>query len=247
MFGKVKSIPFVNTKDKSLVLYKKEKIFHIFEGVLISNPIIEKYDLEELETLVIEDYKGLTANYSNLYATIAFPEPEIFPIRNDFSAWQYLLLNNFINNEDKLVEFNIERGKRIKNWGYDEQQWRELTKGEKDEYFEKIAIIKLPIVIDDVILGIGDGTGNKYVKGDYESIKLLQKRLLHYEETKYESEILSNVLINLHTCRWTGNMEKFWKLIEKIGEYSYARTNSNGHEEEEEIIRKETLRNLKGI
>lgn len=61
---------------------------------------------------------------------------------------------------------------------------------------------------------------------------------------KEELNIYRNLLIRLHTCRWTGNMPAFWSLIEKIGAYSYARTNSNGDEKQEEIMMEETLKNL---
>jgi hypothetical protein len=35
------------------------------------------------------------------------------------------------------------------------------------------------------------------------------------------------LLISLHTARWTGNSEHFGKLMDMIGGYSYAHTNSN--------------------
>jgi len=56
---------------------------------------------------------------------------------------------------------------------------------------------------------------------------------------KEELAIYRRLLINLHTARWTGNTEKVQELLNKIGSYSYARTNSNGFpdEEEERMIR----------
>ena len=59
-----------------------------------------------------------------------------------------------------------------------------------------------------------------------------------------EVQIYRNLLINLHTARWTQNTKLFAKLMDKIGAYSYARTNSNGYEEEEEELRLRTLKNL---
>lgn len=62
---------------------------------------------------------------------------------------------------------------------------------------------------------------------------------------KEKIEIYENLLISLHTARWTGNTKLFAGLMDKIGAYSYARTNSNGYEEEEEELRMRTLLALK--
>ena len=32
----------------------------------------------------------------------------------------------------------------------------------------------------------------------------------------------------MHTCRWTGHEDKVKEILDAIGDYSYARTNSNG-------------------
>lgn len=61
---------------------------------------------------------------------------------------------------------------------------------------------------------------------------------------KEELDIYRRLLVNLHTARWTGNHVKVGMILDKIGEYSYARTNSNGHQEEEEIKMEETLKAL---
>jgi len=57
---------------------------------------------------------------------------------------------------------------------------------------------------------------------------------------KEELAIYRRLLINLHTARWTGNDMLFEKLLKKIGDYSYARTNTNAgncKQEEKECIR----------
>lgn len=60
-----------------------------------------------------------------------------------------------------------------------------------------------------------------------------------------ELDIYRSLLINIHTCRWTHNMKGFWELLDKVGAYSYARTNGNGFEGEEERIKEQTLLDLK--
>lgn len=62
---------------------------------------------------------------------------------------------------------------------------------------------------------------------------------------KKELEIYRSLLINLHTYAWTGNNKKFQEIMEAIGRYSYARTNSNpGNEEQEECEQLSTLKKL---
>ena len=41
------------------------------------------------------------------------------------------------------------------------------------------------------------------------------------------------LLITLHTYRWTGNEKKVIKILDMIGDYSYAHTNSNEGDEED--------------
>ena len=72
-------------------------------------------------------------------------------------------------------------------------------------------------------------------------IKELEKKVKEQEE---ELKIYRNLLINLHTANWTGNKKRFGELLQKIGSYSYARTNSNGFPEEEEERMKQTLLDL---
>jgi hypothetical protein len=61
-----------------------------------------------------------------------------------------------------------------------------------------------------------------------------------------ELAIYRRLLINLHTARWTGNRLKVDDLLDKIGAYSYARTNSNGDFEQEEQDMIKTLLSLDG-
>lgn len=52
---------------------------------------------------------------------------------------------------------------------------------------------------------------------------------------KEKYNILSSFLIRLHTAGWSGNTKQFAELMERLAAYSYARTNSNyGDTEEEE-------------
>lgn len=62
-----------------------------------------------------------------------------------------------------------------------------------------------------------------------------------------ELKIYKDLLINLHTARWTGNVKKVNKILDLIGEYSYARTNSNGDYEDDVINQEFTLNKLKGV
>jgi len=63
---------------------------------------------------------------------------------------------------------------------------------------------------------------------------------------KEKYNIVSSFLIRLHTAGWTGNTKQFAELMERLAAYSYARTNSNyGDADEEEERRYErTLLNL---
>lgn len=51
----------------------------------------------------------------------------------------------------------------------------------------------------------------------------MTKRLTANEKVR----IYHNLLMDLHLARWTGNTVLFQILMDKIGAYSYARTNSN--------------------
>lgn len=64
---------------------------------------------------------------------------------------------------------------------------------------------------------------------------------------KEELRIYRDLLIDLHTARWTGNSEKVMEILDKIGAYSYARTNSNGDPRQEKRDQIRTLLNLKNI
>ena len=60
-----------------------------------------------------------------------------------------------------------------------------------------------------------------------------------------EIVIYRNLLISLHTARWTGNGDRVVEILDKIAAYSYARTNSNGDYDQEEKNKIQTLLNLK--
>lgn len=60
-----------------------------------------------------------------------------------------------------------------------------------------------------------------------------------------ELKIYRRLLIRLHTARWTRHTELVEDLLNRIAAYSYARTNSNaGNYEQEEKDRIKTLLNL---
>lgn len=65
---------------------------------------------------------------------------------------------------------------------------------------------------------------------------------------KQELKIYRNLLISLHTAVWTGNNDRVKFILEKIGAYSYARTNSNeGCEKQEKKLRLRTLLSLEDL
>ena len=66
------------------------------------------------------------------------------------------------------------------------------------------------------------------------------KKVTEHEELL----IYRRLLINLHEADWTGNTELVRKLLNKIGSYAYARTNSNGDWKQEEEIQTLTLLEL---
>jgi hypothetical protein len=59
--------------------------------------------------------------------------------------------------------------------------------------------------------------------------------------------IYRRLLIELHTSIWTGHNDKVKEILKAIGDYSYARTNSNGDWKQEEELRIITLMNLKKL
>ena len=61
---------------------------------------------------------------------------------------------------------------------------------------------------------------------------------------KEELAIYRRLLVRLHTAIWTGHDEIVKDLLKRIGDYSYARTNSNGDYEQEEQGEIRTLLNL---
>ena len=72
-----------------------------------------------------------------------------------------------------------------------------------------------------------------------------KKPTLQQPTLEEQVSIYNSLLISLHTARWTHNHEQFAEIMDKIGAYSYARTNSNGYEEEEKEQQLRTLLNLK--
>ena len=62
-----------------------------------------------------------------------------------------------------------------------------------------------------------------------------------------EVNILRNVLVSLHTARWTMNEKRVIKILDAIGSYSYAHTNSNGDYEQDEINQNMALERLSNI
>ena len=62
---------------------------------------------------------------------------------------------------------------------------------------------------------------------------------------KEELQLYRRLLVHLHTCRWTGHADKVNEILDAIGKYSYARTNSNGDWKQEEEQEISTLLNLK--
>lgn len=62
---------------------------------------------------------------------------------------------------------------------------------------------------------------------------------------KEELDIYRNLLISLHTARWTMNHDKVMKILDLIGNYAYARTNSNGDYEQDKKNQERTLKALK--
>lgn len=49
-----------------------------------------------------------------------------------------------------------------------------------------------------------------------------------------ELDIYREFLVRLHTAMWTGNNKLVKDLLKRVGDYSYARTNTNGDWEQEE-------------
>ncbi len=54
---------------------------------------------------------------------------------------------------------------------------------------------------------------------------------------KEKLNFFHDMLINLHTFRWTGDGDKVVRVLDAIGGYSYAHTNSNFFDEEDKIDR----------
>jgi hypothetical protein len=50
---------------------------------------------------------------------------------------------------------------------------------------------------------------------------------------KEKVNFFTDMLISLHTCRWTGDGEKVKKFLDAIGGYSYSHTNSNFGDDED--------------
>lgn len=88
------------------------------------------------------------------------------------------------------------------------------------------------VCVDGNAIGMSDG-------------ELAIKQNVTQEE---ELKIYRNLLIRLHEASWTGNAKMFSKIMNAISDYSYARTNSNpGNEEQEERDRLRTLLKLEKL
>ena len=64
---------------------------------------------------------------------------------------------------------------------------------------------------------------------------------------KQELKIYRELLITLHTAVWTGNNTKVRLILEKIGKYSYARTNGIQDEKQEKRLHEQTLLDLEKL
>ena len=53
--------------------------------------------------------------------------------------------------------------------------------------------------------------------------------------TQTKEAFFTNLLISIHTARWTGNGDSFRAYMDAIAAYSYAHTNSNFYDEEDKI------------
>jgi len=54
---------------------------------------------------------------------------------------------------------------------------------------------------------------------------------------KEKVNFFTGMLIDLHTYRWTGDGSKVVRVLEAIGGYSYAHTNSNPGEDDDKLDR----------
>jgi hypothetical protein len=54
---------------------------------------------------------------------------------------------------------------------------------------------------------------------------------------KEKVNFFNDMLINLHTFRWTGDGEKVMRVLDAIGGYSYAHTNSNVYDDDDKSDR----------
>jgi len=50
--------------------------------------------------------------------------------------------------------------------------------------------------------------------------------------TKKES-FFTNLMIDIHTCRWTGTMDRYAAYMDAIAAFSYAHTNSSEYDEDD--------------
>ena len=48
-----------------------------------------------------------------------------------------------------------------------------------------------------------------------------------------KEDFFKGLLISIHTCRWTGNSDRFIAYMDAIAAYSYAHTNSNLGDEDD--------------
>jgi hypothetical protein len=52
-----------------------------------------------------------------------------------------------------------------------------------------------------------------------------------------KEKFFKNLMIDIHTCRWTGTMDRYAAYMDAIAAFSYAHTNSNMSDEGDKIDR----------
>jgi hypothetical protein len=52
-----------------------------------------------------------------------------------------------------------------------------------------------------------------------------------------KEKFFTNLMIDIHTCRWTGTMDRYGAYMDAIATFSYAHTNSNFTDEDDKTDR----------
>jgi len=50
-----------------------------------------------------------------------------------------------------------------------------------------------------------------------------------------KEKFFTNLMIDIHTCRWTGTMDRYGAYMAAIATFSYAHTNSNISDEDDKL------------